>query len=246
MQDHKTITKNLKKNIETLKNTNQKKKSEKKQAITSFDEAKNNALVKELKHDISVLRKSLVNNAKLMSEEDENLQKFSRLIVLIEELEEKIKNFELEKGIKIVEEMESIDIKKIQSIKFKHTIDFPQEIRENVEADISELEKTFNSGCYRSSIIMCGRLLETALHRKLYEKTGYDLLEVHPEIGLGKIIAKLQELNVELPPGLTQQIHLINQARIYSVHKKKETFLPSKEQAYATILYTIDVLKKLF
>jgi len=32
---------------------------------------------------------------------------------------------------------------------------------------------------------------------------------------LGKIIAKLDELNIKFDPGLTQQIHLINQARIY-------------------------------
>jgi len=63
---------------------------------------------------------------------------------------------------------------------------------------------------------------------------------------LGKIIAKLSEANVVLDPGLTQQIHLINQIRVFSVHKKKEIFKPSREQAEAMVLYTKDVLRKLF
>jgi hypothetical protein len=51
---------------------------------------------------------------------------------------------------------------------------------------------------------------------------------------------------VVLDPGLTQQIHLINQVRVFSVHKKKEVFRPTREQAEAMVLYTKDVLRKLF
>ena len=122
----------------------------------------------------------------------------------------------------------------------------PDDIAADATADIKELEKCYEHGCYRSCVIMCGRLLETALHRKYYETTDFDILEKNPGIGLGNLVAKLAEKNVKLEPGLTQQIHLINQVRIFSVHKKKEAFYPSKEQTQAIILYTMDCLKKLF
>ncbi|MBD3309710.1 DUF4145 domain-containing protein [Candidatus Woesearchaeota archaeon] len=123
---------------------------------------------------------------------------------------------------------------------------FPEEIRDEMAADLKELEMCFSNSCYRSSIIICGRLLETALHRKYFEETGTDLLEKSPGIGLGKIIAKFDEKKILIDPALKQQIHLINQVRIFSVHKKQEVFRPSKEQTYAIVLYTLDVLGKMF
>jgi len=93
---------------------------------------------------------------------------------------------------------------------------------------------------------LCGRVMETALHRKYYEATGQDLLEKAPGIGLGNLIAKLSEKGVKLDPGLTNQIHLINQVRVFSVHTKQDAFIPSKMQAQAIVLYTIDILEKVF
>ena len=122
----------------------------------------------------------------------------------------------------------------------------PSDIRPDVEADIREIEKSFNAGLYRSAAILCGRVLETVLHRKYFEATGNDLLEKSPGIGLGNIIAKLKENNVELDPALTQQVHMINQVRIFSVHKKQQPFYPSKEQAHAMILYTVDVVARMW
>lgn len=122
----------------------------------------------------------------------------------------------------------------------------PFDIKLDVEADLAELHKCYDSGCYRSAVILCGKLLETALHRKYFDATGNDLLEKSPGIGLGNLISKLKDNNVELDPGLSNQIHLINQVRIYSVHHKKEVFIPSREQAHAIMLYTVDVLGKLF
>ena len=122
----------------------------------------------------------------------------------------------------------------------------PDDIRAEVKADIGEIERCFSNDCLRSSIVLCGRVLEVALHRKYYEVTGNDLLEKSPGIGLGNLIAKLKDKKVAIDPGLTQQIHLINQVRISSVHKKQEPFNPTKSQAHAIILYTLDVLDKLF
>lgn len=122
----------------------------------------------------------------------------------------------------------------------------PKEIALEAIADLKEIDKCLANDCLRSVVVLCGRVLETALHRKYFETTGKDLLEKAPGIGLGKLIAKLSEARVVLDPGLTQQIHLINQIRVFSVHKKKEVFRPSREQAEAMVLYTKDVLRKLF
>jgi len=122
----------------------------------------------------------------------------------------------------------------------------PPDIKDEISADIKEIEKCFSSGCHRSVIILCGRIMETALHRKFYDVTGKDALETSPGMGLGNLIAKLKEKNVNFDPGITQQIHLINQVRVFSVHKKQEAFVPSRTQAHAILLYTIDALEKLF
>ena len=122
----------------------------------------------------------------------------------------------------------------------------PMDIREDIEADLAELHKCFESECYRSAVMLCGRLLETALHRKYFEVTGNDLLEKSPGIGLGNLIAKLSEKDIAVDPGLGNQIHIINQIRIFSVHKKQDAFNPSKQQTQAIVLYTIDAIGKLF
>ncbi len=122
----------------------------------------------------------------------------------------------------------------------------PASIRPNVLADIRELEASFNAGCFRAATILCGRIIEICLHRKYYEATGLDILEKNPGIGLGKLIAKLAEKDVSFEPGLTQQIHLINQVRIHSVHVKRDSFYPSRQQTHAMVLYTMDVVGRMF
>lgn len=122
----------------------------------------------------------------------------------------------------------------------------PAEIKDDIVLDLKEMDKCYQNQCYRSCIILCGRVLETALHRKYFEATGNDALEKSPGIGLGNLIAKLAEKNVPLDPGLTNQIHLLNQVRVFSVHKKKEAFYPTQQQTQAMILYTLDILEKLF
>ncbi|MBI2564719.1 hypothetical protein HYV79_01885 [Candidatus Woesearchaeota archaeon] len=122
----------------------------------------------------------------------------------------------------------------------------PIEIQSEIIADVDELNTCFQACCYRSAIILCGRLLETVLHRKYYEVTDQDLLEKSPGMGLGNLIAKMNEKGVKLDPGLTNQIHLINQMRIFSVHKKQDAFHPTKIQTNAIILYTLDTIEKLF
>ncbi len=132
-----------------------------------------------------------------------------------------------------------------EKIRFK-IARLPSDINEEVSADVGELEKCYKAGCYRSCIVLCGRILEICLHRKYFDVTGIDILEKNPGIGLGTLIAKMQEKNIKLSPGMTQQIHLINNVRVHTIHKKRELFVPSPEQTYAIILFTLDVINHLF
>jgi hypothetical protein len=122
----------------------------------------------------------------------------------------------------------------------------PTDIKVDVVLDLDELERCYENECYRSCVILCGRILEAVLHRKYFEATGFDILEKNPGIGLGNLIAKLKDKGVLTDPALTNQVHVINQTRIFSVHKKKEPFNPSQQQTQAMILYTMDIIDKLF
>jgi hypothetical protein len=122
----------------------------------------------------------------------------------------------------------------------------PADIAGDIAADYAELQTCLKSGAYRSAVILCGRILETALHRKYFELTGNDLLEKAPGTGLGNLVAKMSEKGETIDPGLGNQIHLINQVRVHSVHKKQQPFSPSKAQAQAITLYTMDVIAKLW
>jgi len=141
---------------------------------------------------------------------------------------------------------ERINVQRKEALEIRVPTNIPMEIKDEIIKDVNDMKKCFENGLYRSSMIMCGRILETALHRKYYEITGVDILEKNPGIGLGTLVAKLVDKNVKFDPGVTQQIHLINQVRVYTVHKKQDVFEPTREQSYATILLTLDVINKLF
>lgn len=148
--------------------------------------------------------------------------------------------------LEIIKELKN-SLPKIQKVNIDFEINnLPNIIKTEVLTDLAEAKKCFDNSCFRSCTILCGRVLETCLHRKYFELTRKDILETSPGVGLGKLIAKLKELNVGFDPGITEQIHLINKIRIDSVHTKQVTFNPSRSQAHAMILYTVDVINKLF
>jgi hypothetical protein len=174
-----------------------------------------------------------------------------KILPIIEQVERDLKELDklqqLENEIKSFEKEAAASLPHRSDIKMNFSLpNLPEEITENIKADVDELQKCYSAGCYRSSIILCGRIIETALHRKYFEVTGNDALEKEPGIGLGKLVARMSENSVRLDPGLPQQIHFINQVRIFSVHTKENAFSPNKSQTQATILYTMDVLGKLF
>ncbi|MBW2972033.1 hypothetical protein KY359_03275 [Candidatus Woesearchaeota archaeon] len=185
----------------------------------------------------------------------ENHLEPGKALPIIEQIERDLK--ELDKVMQLEKEIHDFEKEaaaaplpkgvKPEDIKLNFSIpDLPEEIAENIQADVDELQKCFSAGCYRSAIILCGRIIETALHRKYFEVTGNDALEKEPGIGLGKLVARMSEKSIRLDPALPQQIHFINQVRIFSVHTKQQAFTPSRVQAQATILYTMDVMGRLF
>ncbi|MFH0752125.1 MAG: DUF4145 domain-containing protein [archaeon] len=191
--------------------------------------------------DIKLLQKKL---SQLPT--DENTLKAKSQVLQLSKSFEKENKTELLKQLSELKTTISQTVMKREKELELNIPNLPAEIKSEIEADIQEIKKCHNAGCYRSAVVLCGRLLETSLHRKYYEATGQDILEKNPGIGLGNLIAKLMEKGVELDPGLSQQIHLVNQVRIFSVHKKQRTFYPTKAQTNAIILFTIDVLEKLF
>jgi hypothetical protein len=216
-------------------------------ALFSFEENRKRYYKRILLSSLEAVKKHSCELNSLISYDIRNQEKVTQLLELLPELNStKLDNLNktVKKMVLLAEQLNSP--KEEEEVLFKIPKRIPADIKQEVVADLKELEKCFKAGCYRSAVIICGRLLETSLHRKYYEATGLDILEKNPGIGLGNLIAKLAEKNARFDPGLTQQIHLINQVRIFSVHKKKEAFYPSKAQTHAIILYTIDVLEKMF
>ncbi|MFC1769374.1 hypothetical protein ACFLZX_06455 [Nanoarchaeota archaeon] len=214
--------------------------------VFSYKSAKESYYLSLFESSLQAFLKSAAEIQKLETKSPVKMLNFNQLIIT---LETQFKNKDLEGMKKSTEKIEKLfnelELPKNEDLKFSLK-NVPADISHDVSSDLRELEKCFNSNCNRSSIILCGRILETALHRKYFEVTGTDILEKNPGIGLGTLVAKLSDKDVILDPAVLQQIHLINQVRIFSVHKKKESFNPSKQQTQATILYTLDIVQKLF
>lgn len=204
---------------------------QKKTEIFDFKKSKIEYYKRELKTNVSSLS--------LKNIESDNIDELKKLI---HSLENNLTNTKT--ALEIIDKLMQFKIKEKEN-KINIT-NIPYELKEDIKADLEEIQKCYEHSCYRSAVIMCGRVLEIALHRKYYEATKKDILETNPNIGLGKLIAKLKDENIEIDPALKQQIHLINQIRVNSVHVKKKLFQPSKDQTQAIILYTQDIISKIF
>jgi len=249
MQEFKKNLINLKNAVDNAisKEIDLSKKIEKDKMLYDFKEKQKEYYIKAVENALKFIKSNSLELNQLIKFDRTNIVGVNELLELMPSLESKdiqVLSKTINKMIAIAEHLNfpKKDLEKI----FPAPDIIPLDIKEEIKADINELNKCFNAGCYRSVVILCGRLLETALHRKYFETTGKDILEKNPGIGLGNLIAKLNEKNVKFDPGLTQQIHLINQVRVFSVHKKKEAFYPNKDQANAMVLYTLDVLGKMF
>lgn len=239
----------LKEAVDTaLKNRISMQKVDPEKAIYNFDKKKEQYFIDAVHTNKRVLRQDSQKLKDAISHNPANEVPAVKMLVLVNQLEKEEDLNKMKDIISMIQLLYSqLNLPPESDVlKMSRKLSFPEEIREEMHADLKELDLCFRNGCLRSATIICGRLLETALHRKYFEETGVDLLEKSPGIGLGKIIAHFDEKKIHIDPALKQQIHLINQVRIFSVHKKQETFYPSPEQAHAIVLYTLDVLGRMF
>jgi len=236
----------FKKEVERLKEyTEQVKDDEIKITKTimpslDFKKSKQNLVLQGLQNTIQSLTKG-VKTIILEEGQDEELSQLKAAILALDTEENEKFYLTVDHILHLTQQLQIKEVKRV----FIPT-SIPSDIFSEVEVDVNEIQKCMDAGCYRSVAILCGRILEVLLHRKYFEATQNDLLEKSPGIGLGNLIAKMHDKGIELDPGLTQQIHLINQVRIFSVHKKQHPFYPSNAQAQAMVLYTQDVMEKLF
>ncbi len=248
--DFKKSIKDLKSSLENAmsKNIDLKKKSPKR--IYDFRQNRTDYLKSSLSSSMKQFNSSAWSLCRIHNLKKSNEKNIIEILDLAIKAEQKYNMSNFEDVLSYINEIQE----KISSLKSgaqkEEYIEFeipslPLSIESDVKADIRELKRCFNAKCYRSVTILCGRVLETALHRKYYEVTGKDILETSPGIGLGNLIGKLND-KIDFDPAIKDQIHLINKVRISSVHKKKEAFFPTRQQAYAITLYTLDILKKLF
>jgi hypothetical protein len=218
------------------------KKQEYYKVKSQYDESKIKSLVDEIQINIFKLSTNIVLN----NPDNDLIIKILSYVKVRDDIYFNVENILKDvKKLKNIEIMNNINYKNDYIIDIKK-LNIPFDIKSEVFADINELNRCFLNNCFRASVILCGRILEVCLHRKYYECTGFDLLDKNPGMGLGKLIAKMSEKEIHLDPGIMQQIHLINNVRIYSVHKKTVAFNPSKIQTQAIMLYTKDIITKLF
>lgn len=244
MQDLKRIVLDLKASLDKVVGKKLSLEAQK-SSVTDFKNNRSNALIRSVFANISLLEKHSRQLAKHPLNEiwfkEHPLDEIWFQISALKRTKDPVKM--LRSVDTIAEALASSPGKSSASMKLPN---IPSDIKPEISADFEEMNRCFSARCYRSSIIICGRILEVALHRKYFEVTGNDLLEKAPGTGLGNLIAKLAENKVDIDPALGNQIHLINQVRIHSVHAKQKAFVPSKDQAKAIMLYTMDVVSKLF
>lgn len=224
------------------------KPNQKNEILLNFKQNKQDVYQKNIHRNLQVVKNKAWALTREISDEGSK-NKLMDVLDAINQIDKLYMAGDLKGMLRIVQQVkataERISIQKKDTLNIRVPT-IPGEIRNEITKDFEDMKKCFENSLYRSSMIMCGRILETALHRKYYEATGIDILEKNPGIGLGTLVAKLMEKNVKFDPGVSQQIHLINQVRVFTVHKKQDVFEPTREQAYATILFTSDVINKLF
>lgn len=120
----------------------------------------------------------------------------------------------------------------------------PQEIREETKLDFEEMRICYNSGAFRSAIIMCGRVLELQLAKKYFDSTGVDPIEQKWQLGF--LIGKCSERNVITDSAVGDICNFINHSRIGSVHASHAIHRPIQEETKSVIEFTISLLRRLY
>ena len=152
----------LKKFDDALRRLPEKSLLAKSPPITDYEEKKNSFLFSSYQAALNSLLAAPV--------EGETKERIGQLRM-------QLKSAHRDKATEIIAELYALSsrVQEKPSMSFKIP-NIPSDIAQEMEADISELSRCFSQNCYRASIILCGRILETALHRKYFEATGLDIL----------------------------------------------------------------------
>jgi len=111
-----------------------------------------------LNGSIREIKKSLREVNQMVSRDNEDY--LMRINSLVNRLEDsKTERRDRQEILKLAERLNEKKIK------------LPEDIAAEVDADLAEVDKCLENSCLRSVVVLCGRVLETALHRKYFEAT---------------------------------------------------------------------------
>ncbi len=129
----------------------------------------------------------------------------------------------------------------------------PGIIRVEVKKDFEEISRCYSAQAFRASIVFCGRVAETILRRRYFEKRteqGIQPQDIETEFNrwsLGVLIGKCRELGVLSDiPGLDEYSSLVNAVRIPSVHSTRRTYNPGPDAARGVISLTVELVKSVY
>jgi len=121
----------------------------------------------------------------------------------------------------------------------------PPEIREEMLADIQELEVCAEHGANRSALFLCGRILELALGRKFWEETQVD--PVVREWTLGKLITECEARGIlKGLPKLFSLAKIIKDCRNPSVHVTARVYRPTPGEVGGLSQVAASVVQRLY
>jgi len=121
----------------------------------------------------------------------------------------------------------------------------PEEIREEFGADLAELSKCMSVGAWRSSLFLCGRLLELTIGRKYWEKTRVDPLE--KRWTLGTLIEKADGEGVlASQPELVNLVKVIKDCRNPSTHVTMRLYSPGEDDVPPLVELTGAIIRRLY
>lgn len=197
------------------------------------------------------IKEELSKISVLLSEDESFVENIEDLIFIIDDLIDKVNKNSKETIEDNIKEFRSVlavvkgYLKKDDDFKFNLNIDnIPEEIRDEVIRDVEEARKCFTSGAYRGTLTFCGRVLETVLSKKYFDKTGVDPME--QEWKLGQIIGKCAAAGIlSGDPSIGHFSNLINDTRIKSVHKTQSIFEPGRDETLSLVGLANSLVQKL-
>jgi hypothetical protein len=114
------------------------------------------------------------------------------------------------------------------------------EWRTDLVNDLREMRFALTTHCFRATLAMGGRILESILKARLIAAGQ----EVSRDWMVGTLLSRIEAAGDYTDPGLKNVWNLINQQRIIGVHAKERVPIPSREQALMVAYAVIDTVRR--